>query len=294
MKKLSFILVLTMLFSLCAVSVSAAPAVDGRKTITAYTANVKIDGVIDSCWLDAETAHVDIVKENASAWFGDTSKVAGTDYATLDVKVLWDGDSSLYLLYMVTDQLISTVGENPWDRDSIELFVQYDNTDDDPAATRSQIRWFSDSEVESGPAELIDYAYGAYADGFVVEIEFDVSAVSGGNYLGIDFQYNDDAEGKGVRNVCLGWSDAVDAASSDSTVYGQCELSSTKIEEVTAAREAAEKAAAEAAEAAAADNAPAAEDAPAAATPVTADTGILALCALMGAAAVVCVKNRKH
>ena len=67
-----------------------------------------------------------------------------------------------------------------------------------------------------------------------------------GEYFGIDFQYNDDAEGNGVRNVCLGWSDSQDKASSDPSVYGQCLLSDVTVDDLIAEAEAAAAAEAEA------------------------------------------------
>lgn len=291
MRKLSVLLVLTLICSMFAVSVSAAPAVDGRKTITAYVADVKVDGVVDDCWVDASIVYADIVKENASAWFGDSSKQAGVDYATLAVKALWDGDSTLYLLYSVTDQLLSYAGANPWERDSIEVFLQFDNEAEDSSASKQQVRWFADGNIEGDNSYILEYAFAPSAGGFMFEIAVDVSEVIDGNYLGIDFQYNDDAEGEGVRNVCLGWSDEVDAASSNCTVYGQCELSSTNVAEITAARVAAEQAAADAA--AAEDAADGAAD-EAGSAPATADMGIVGLAVLMSAAAVVLVKSKKN
>lgn len=281
----------TKLFALCmaalmtvmamAATVSAAPAVDGRKTCTAYVADIDVDGKIDDAWAYAPEIPVDVVKENASSWFGDTSKVAGEDYATLTCKVLWDGDSTLYVLYVVEDKTISMVGANDWLRDSVELFIQMDNETEDASAPRTQQRWFADGATNGHDNEA---GFSQNGDTLIYEVEFDVSAVSGGNYIGIDFQYNDDAEGNGDRNVCLGWSDATDKASGDSTVYGQCELSDTTVAELIAAEQAAaEAAAAVAAAAAEAEAAAATEQVTAPATgdyTVAALFAAMALCAL--------------
>lgn len=229
--------------SLLASGIAAAPAVDGRKTCEAYIADVKLDGKVDEVWKYAPEIKVDTVKQNASAWYGDTSKVAGVDYATLTCKVLWNGKDTLYLLYEVKDNTISLAGANPWEKDSIEYFVQLDNSTDS-SAEKTQKRLMADNSASDIAAS--DYGYSETSDGFIYEIAVDVSAVGGaGQYLGIDFQYNDDAEGKGVRNVCLGWSDSVDKASSDSSVYGQCLLSDVTVADLIAA----EKAAAEASKA---------------------------------------------
>ena len=126
----------------------------------------------------------------------------------------------------------------------------------------------------------------------VLEVSADVSPVdlSTGPYIGIDFQYNDDAMGDGVRAVCLGWSDATDKASSDVTVYGQCLLSDTTIEAVKAEAEAAQAAAD--AEATANDAVEADTNAPAVNTPVTADAGIVVAAAVMACAAAFVCKAR--
>ncbi|MCI8388050.1 MAG: hypothetical protein HFE63_06235 [Clostridiales bacterium] len=228
-----------LLSSLLAVNTLAAPAVAGRKTCEAYIADITVDGKIDDAWKYAPTISVDTVKENASSWFGDTSKVAGKDYATMDAKVLWDGKSTLYILYEIKDNTIATVGGAFWEKDTVEVFLQLDNSNNND--TKIQ-KWLCVDKSEN------TFDEGAYAltrttDGFIFEAAFDVSAVGGaGQYLGIDFQYDDDAEGNGVRNICLGWSDDCDKASSDPSVYGQCLLSDVTVADLIAA----EKAAAEA------------------------------------------------
>lgn len=224
---------------LCA-GVSAAPAVAGRKTCEAYISDITLDGKIDEAWNYAPEIPVTTVKQNASSWFGDKTKVAGKDYAQLTCKVLWDGKDTLYLLYIVKDNMISLSGANAWDKDSLEYFIQVNNSTDSTAA-KTQVRMMADNSTSDIAADT--YGYAKTVDGFVYEIAVDISEVGGaGQYFGIDFQYNDDAEGKGVRNVCLGWSDSIDKASSDPSVYGQCLLSKTTVTELIAAKKAADDA----------------------------------------------------
>lgn len=274
-KIFAFCMAALLMVGALAAAVGAAPAVAGRKTCTAYIADITVDGKIDDAWAYAPEIPVDVVKENASLWFGDDSKTSGVDYATLTCKVLWNGADTLYVLYIVNDDIISMVGANDWLRDSIELFVQMDNEAEDSAAAKTQQRWFADGAVNGHENQA-----GFVQDGstLIYEVKFDVSAVSGGNYIGIDFQYNDDAEGNGERNVCLGWSDSIDAASSNCTVYGQCELSDIKVADLIAEAEAAAAAAAEAAAAEAA----AAEQAVA---PATGDYTIMMLLAALAVCA---------
>ena len=223
--------------ALAGTAIHAAPSVDGRKTCEAYIADIKVDGTIDEAWEYAPIIAVDQVKENASAWFGDSSKVAGEDFAKLNCRVLWDGDDTLFMLFEIQDKTISLVGANPWEQDSIEYFLQYDNSTDS-AAEKVQVRYLADGSSElAGDGEA---AFKETDDGFIYEISCDVGSVGGaGEYFGIDFQYNDDAEGEGVRNVCLGWSDTVDKASSDCSVYGQCLLSDVTVDDLIAEADAA-------------------------------------------------------
>ena len=236
-KTLSLVMLFVLAFTM-AMSVSAAKPVDGRKTCTAYIGEVALDGKIDDAWEYAPVIKVDTVKQNASKWYGDKTKVAGKDYATLDCKVLWDGKSTLYMLFVVKDKTISLVGKNPWDKDSCEFFIQLENSTD-AKASKTQVRLLADGKNELGN---VKFGYAKTADGLVYEVAYDISKVGGaGQYFGIDFQYNDDAEGKGVRNVCLGWSGSTDKASSDASVYGQCLLSDKTVASVKAAAEAAKK-----------------------------------------------------
>lgn len=217
--------------------ISAAPAVAGRKTCEAYVSTITLDGKLDEAWSYAPDIPVTVVKENASSWFGDKTKISGKDYAQLNCKVLWDGKETLYLLYVVKDNMISLKGANGWEKDSIEYFVQINNSTDKTAA-KIQKRLMADNSA--GDIGTENYGYAKTTDGFIYEIAVNVKEAGGaGQYLGIDFQYNDDAEGKGVRNVCLGWSDTTDKASSDPSVYGQCLLSKTTVAELIEAKKAA-------------------------------------------------------
>ncbi len=220
-------------FAMLAVSVSAAPAVEGRKTCVAYLADIEVDGEIDDAWAYADEVSVDIVKQNASAWYGDESKVAGEDYATLTCKVLWNGDETLYVLYIVNDKTVSMIGQNEWLRDSIELFVQLDNEANNPAAIKDQLRFFADGTVSAETGIYFETGFSQDGDTLIFEVRYDnLYYITEGSYIGIDFQYNDDAEGTGERSVCLGWSDTTDKASTDVTVYGQCELSDVSVKDL--------------------------------------------------------------
>jgi len=233
MKKARFLSVCLIVLMLFTLGVSAAPAVEGRKTCTAYIADITVDGNNDEvAWTYAPQILVDVVKQNASSWYGDSSKKQGYDYAVLVCKVLWDGDDTLYVLFHAKDPTISMSGSEDWLKDSIELFVQMDNEAQNASAPKIQQRWFADGTANGHDNQA---GFQQKKNSLIYEVAIDISTLKDGNFIGIDFQYNDDAEGKGERNICLGWSDSTDKASSDCTVYGQCELSSTTVADLIAA-----------------------------------------------------------
>lgn len=226
-KKIASLVLAVCLLSLCSISVSAADTIDKRKTATAYIGDITVDGKAEDAWNYATVINADIVKENASAYFGKLDgKVAGVDYAALKVSILWDGTSVLYLLYQVTDPLLNATGANNWEWDSIEWFIDLDNFNTGDTALDSQIRIEYDGTDLSG-GTYYTYSSALTSDGYLVEIAIDMSAlspdlkISDGEAIGIDFQCNDDHNGDGIRSVCLGWSDTIDKASASSEVYGQ-------------------------------------------------------------------------
>lgn len=269
------------------IALSAAPAAQDKKTCTAYIADIEVDGEIDEAWAYAPVIEVTNVKQNASAWYGDSSKVAGKDYATLNCRVLWNGEDTLYVLYEANDKLLARAGMFAWTCDSFELFLNLENTDD---GTMEHIQIYADDGVCAGSLlEVPEIGYVAHEDEdlYVLELAVDISDTDfdAGNFIGIDFQYNDDAEGDGNRHVCLGWSDTVDKASSDVSVYGQCELSATTVASLKAAAET-EAPATEAPETEAPASTPSA--------PATADMGIVAATALLAVAAGAVLSAKKR
>lgn len=235
-KKLSAIFIALAVVSLCTLNIFAGAKVEGDKETVAYIGSVNIDGEIDSIWDSVPGLTVDVLKENASAYFGDASKVYGVDYAKLTVKTLWDPDKAeFYVLFIVEDKEISLVGGNDWEKDSIELFIDEDNVRDGAFDGNShQIR------VLAQPGEVGDgVLYKAFTKitttGYIVEFAYMFQEpVKASEWIGIDFQVNDDAEGNGVRHACVGWSDPVDKASSDNTYWGQLYLSDILIHDAEA------------------------------------------------------------
>lgn len=225
--------VVLLLFMVSIATAAEFEKVEGDKECLVYQGVINVDGEIDDAWENAPEIPVDIVKENASSYFGDTSKVAGVDYAKLTCKALWDPDSkSIFVLYIVEDKNVSLSASADWEKDSIELFIDYDNIREGAFDTNSfQKRILANESVSPSDATLLKSKVKMTDKGFIVELSHKLADnVVPGSYIGIDFQLNDDAEGNGVRNVCLGWSDSTDQASKDTKVWGQALLSDQVVE----------------------------------------------------------------
>jgi len=269
-----------MIASAAVATVYAGEKVDGRKTAEAYIAtDITVDGKIEDSWKYANSYKVDVVKTNfAKDWYKDTMK-SGVDYASMNVKVLWDGKATLYVLAEVSDKTPNHVADSTWLRDSIDLFFNWSNANAAGSKKDSQVRIYADGSNASSVVGL-KTAVTVNKGSWIMEYAVDATKAGGvGKYVGIDFQYNDNILGKKNREVCLGWSDKEDKASSDATVYGQCLLSAKKVADIKAAQTTA-----------ATTKAPAAKPS----SPATFDAGIiLAVAAAAAGAGVVVSKKRK-
>ncbi len=277
---LTAVLAALMVSSAAIATVSAGEKVEGRKTAEAYVAtDITVDGKIEDAWKYANSYKVDQVKGYSKDWYKDTMKT-GVDYASMTVKVLWDGKATLYILAEVSDKTPNYVADSSWLRDSIDLFFRMDNTNAAGNKRDFQPRVQADGSNATTVKNLLKTVVTINKDSWIMETAVDVTKAGGaGKYLGIDFQYNDNVLGKKAREVCLGWSDKEDKASSDATVLGQCLLSTKKVADIKAAQTTA-----------ATTKAPAAKPT----APATFDAAVvLAVVASMAGAGVVVSKKRK-
>ncbi len=225
-KALFWVCCLTLLLSLGLLVCAAED-----KNVTCYIGGeIIVDGEIDEVWEEVDFIYVENLK--TGEYMGDSSKDS-SDYAELQCKVLWDGDYTLYILYVVYDPLISQAGAEEWERDSVEFFIDEDN-ERNGAFDSNSIQWriMAVEQNESYlnwkvPAQVVKMI----PNGYVVEIAYEFSDVepADGLAIGLDLQINDDAEGNGKRHACLGWSDTDDSASSDNTVWGTLTFSSERV-----------------------------------------------------------------
>lgn len=151
--------------------------------------------------------------------------VLGTSGATAEVKLLWD-EGHLYVYATVSDPVLSKASPNPWEEDSVELFVDANNAqgtsyDGDDA----QYRINFDNEVSVGgtsAASNVTSATRQIAGGYVVEaaIALDADVTERGAVLGFDVQVNDDGAGDGVRSSVATWNDTSGQAYQDPSNFG--------------------------------------------------------------------------
>jgi endo-1,4-beta-xylanase len=188
---------------------------DPINVATARRGTPTIDALEENLWKQAQ--------EIATNTF-----VLGTSGATARVKVLWDA-AHLYVFAKVTDPLLSKQSNNPWEEDSVEIFVDQNN-----AKTTSyqgddmQFRVNFDNERSFGGAATaakFQTATRIVQGGYHVEaaIALDV-ALQGGSVIGFDFQVNDDGLGNGVRTSVKTWNDTTGNAFQDPSQFGVLKL----------------------------------------------------------------------
>jgi endo-1,4-beta-xylanase len=173
--------------------------IDAVKWTIARKGTPVIDGIKDAVW--ARTAEI-----TTDTW------VEGSSGATAKVKMLWD-DSHLYIFATVTDPLLSKASANPWEQDSIEVFVDQNNAKTPSyQSDDGQYRVNYDNEQSFGGSASADNfttATQIVPDGYVVEAAIALDAIQPqrGTLIGFDFQVNDDGQGDGTRSSVVTWND---------------------------------------------------------------------------------------
>ncbi|PYE45439.1 endo-1,4-beta-xylanase [Paenibacillus barcinonensis] len=187
------------------------------KTAQAVQGEVQIDGNQDAAWNKAVPFEVKRLNSNGSA-----KAVA---------RALWSGEY-LYLLIDVTDSKIITDSVNPWDQDSVEIFLdenhqrtpyfQYDD---------AQFRVNADNVGSFGgsasPARL-ESAVKKTKKGYLIEARIRLQSLkpNAGDVLGFDLQINDN-QGAGKQDA-VKWNDTTSESWRNTSQYGILMLSGKK------------------------------------------------------------------
>ncbi|MFJ4044562.1 endo-1,4-beta-xylanase [Microbacterium sp. NPDC089987] len=195
-----------------------SPGATGRLTFLEPLSHLQIpelpapsvDGAVDPVWADAAVVSTQKLVEGASSG------------ATAEVRSLWQGNR-LYVLYEVTDPEIDSSNSDPWNRDSVELFLDLGNTKTGSYGPNdTQIRVTSEGDLSFGTgssaaqlARVSSSATAATPTGYTVELEIDLVGQSGGQsdvplggadtFHGLDFQINDGRGGS--RFAVHTWAD---------------------------------------------------------------------------------------
>ncbi|WP_128659062.1 endo-1,4-beta-xylanase, partial [Paenibacillus sp. 598K] len=198
-------------------AIMVAPSVKGTP---------EIDGERDDLWDDAAPALT------TEVW------VQGSSGATASFQTMWD-DEYLYVYAIVSDPLLSDASNNPWEQDSIEIFVDQNNAksptyDGDDGQYRIN---FNNVRTVGGNASQDNYTSETtilrddeeQAIGYAVEaaIALDRIEARTGHLLGFDLQVNDDHNGDGNRDSVAIWSDPTGQSYMNASRFGALQFVET-------------------------------------------------------------------
>jgi GH35 family endo-1,4-beta-xylanase len=175
-----------------------------------------IDGKKDRAWKKAATVATEVRVEGSA------------DGATADVSLMWD-ENAVYALFEVTDPTLDESSANPWEEDSVEVFLNPGNTKEGGYGDADgQYRVSFNNVVTlggNGPeAGAITSAAVATATGYRVEIAIALAEGQGavGVEHGLDLQVNDATDG--VRTAAHTWYDPTGQSWSTNKMWGIAEL----------------------------------------------------------------------
>ena len=179
-----------------------------------------IDGAVDDIWNTAPVLNANKYIDNATA--------PVTSGATAKVRVLWDVDN-LYVLSEVTDPVLRKTNVNPWEQDSVEVFLDENNgktTSHQPDDRQYRINYDNAKTVGSqGNISEFTSATSLISGGYIVEVKIPFKTIKGsiGKVIGFDSQVNDD-NGVGARTSTAIWSDTKGVGYSNTSRWGNVTL----------------------------------------------------------------------
>ena len=192
-----------------------------------YTETVQVPSDVEAPTIDADASDAAWDDAVEVALDKETSR---TPEATATAKTLWS-DGKLYVLMEVTDADIDLTNSNPWEKDSVEVYIDRGNTKSGQYTDDiQQIRVSADGQELSfgaGAAEDVQKSRvrtdGRVVDGgYVVEMAIDLGEAAAGTFEGVDFQINDAKNGAriGIRN----WADPTGAGYQTASHWGVLRL----------------------------------------------------------------------
>ncbi|SDH02042.1 endo-1,4-beta-xylanase [Nonomuraea jiangxiensis] len=177
-----------------------------------------LDGIVDRAWSAAPEIRT-------GTW------IQGTSGATAKVRTLWHG-STLYVLAQVSDPTLSEESPNPWEQDSVEIFVDpgngktkgYEDDDGQYRVSFSGRLTVGGTFDAAGVRDNLEAVARVVPGGYVVEAAVAVPTVrlAPGVLAGFDVQVND-ATG-GARTGAVTWHDGTGRAYLDTSHWGVLRL----------------------------------------------------------------------
>jgi hypothetical protein len=157
--------------------------------------------------------------------------VSSTSDLSGEWKLIWD-TSYLYFLATVVDDVKRNDSQNPWDDDSVELYIDGDNSKA-TSYTRDDYQfvfgWNDGTVVEAHGKSTagISFAKRDTATGYQIEARIPWSAINSSpavadRVIGIDVHVNDDDDGGG-RDGKMSWASRTDQSWTNPSTFGTAE-----------------------------------------------------------------------
>ncbi|QEN03446.1 hypothetical protein EW093_01580 [Thiospirochaeta perfilievii] len=188
-----------------------------RKNIRATEAlsgTVNIDGLIDEQW--------DLIKPVPI-----TVKTEGTCDEGSNFKTLWD-NNYLYVLVSVVDSVLNDGSENPWEHDSIEIFIDENNGKTDVYESddaQYRVSYNNLITFNSGDSKGFKAVAKTTESGYIAEVAIPMTSISLRKDLvmGFDIQINN-SDANGVRVGVINWENSSNMGYQDTSGFGLLKL----------------------------------------------------------------------
>jgi hypothetical protein len=184
-----------------------------------------IDGSVDSVW---SSATANSIENLILGTISSGSDLSGT------WKAMWDS-THFYYLVEITDDALTNDSASSWDDDTIEIFVDADNSKGTSYDGVNDFQYgfrYSDGTVHIGTNSVndssgVNFSLVATAGGYNLEVEIPWSTLgvtpSAGALIGTDIQVNDDDDGD-ARDGKMAWYCTDDNAWQDPSLLATAEL----------------------------------------------------------------------
>lgn len=187
---------------------------------TATFGSPKVDGKMDGIWNNATpiVPKYTSTPENTNVLF----------------RAMWD-DDALYILAQVKDQFVSKDSVNPYEQDSVEIFVDENNdksvefgTDD----LQFRVNYANDATADKGDILRLYSATSEVEGGYIIEARIEwMKPVDNDTLVGLELQIND---GKGATRVgTINVFDGTNNAWQNTSLFGNLILKGKKADSVT-------------------------------------------------------------